>query len=297
MTKNNPIGSVSAIWIFPVKSMQGYQIEQGEFTERGLVGDRAYALIDQETGKVISAKSVRLFPELFQCHAKFIDTPQAEGQLPPVQITLANGKTVTSDAKDIDQVLSGFFGRSVTLAQAAPDDFTIDQYHPDIEGAAPHGQRDTVAEQKLGSAFFAEAGIPSPVAAGSFLDLFPVSVLTSSTLQKLGQLQPDSIFDECRFRMNIIIDTKNTGFVENSWVGQALALGDSLRLQVAMPDPRCVMTTLAQGELLRDNEVLRTLVQHNRIQVGDSGQFPCAGVYVVVQTPGLLQTGDKVVVG
>jgi hypothetical protein len=30
-------------------------------------------------------------------------------------------------------VLSGFFGRQVRLARAAPEDFTIDQYHPDIE--------------------------------------------------------------------------------------------------------------------------------------------------------------------
>ncbi len=214
--------------------------------------------------------------------------------MPAVRITLPDGTTVSSDSSDVDQLLSDFFGRDVTLAQAAPDDFTIDQYHPDVEDADPRGHRDTVVEQKLGAAFFAEAGIPCPVPAGSFFDLFPVSVMTTSTLNQLSQLQPGSNFDERRFRMNVIIDTTADGFVENDWIGRELAIGDAMRLQVAMPDPRCVMTTLAQDELSRDIEILRTLVRHNRVQVADAGLFPCAGVYAVVQAPGSLRKGDSV---
>jgi hypothetical protein len=54
------------------------------------------------------------------------------------------------------------------------------------------------------------------------------------------------------------------------------------------------MTTLAQDELARDTEILRTLVLHNRIRVADAGLFPCAGVYAVVQEAGSLATGDSV---
>ena len=294
MAEGATVGSVAGIWRFPVKSMKGEQIAQGEFTEKGLVGDRAYALIDVDTGKVASAKSVRLFPDLFDCSASFVEPPQPGREVPPVQITLADGSTVRSDADDADQLLSAFFGREVTLASAAPDDFTIDQYHPDIQDADPGGNRDATVEQKLGSAFFAEAGMPSPVSAGSFFDLFPVTVLTTSTLDKLIQLQPESDFDERRFRMNIIVDTEEAGFVENDWIDHELVIGDTVRLNVAMPDPRCVMTTLAQDELARDTEILRTLVLHNRIQVADAGLFPCAGVYAVVQEAGSLATGDKV---
>ncbi|MEE8286311.1 MAG: MOSC domain-containing protein, partial [Gammaproteobacteria bacterium] len=82
--------------------------------------------------------------------------------------------------------------------------------------------------------------------------------------------------------------------VENNWIGRELAIGDTLRLNVALPDPRCVMTTLAQDELPRDTDVLRTLVRHNRVQVGDAGRFPCAGVYAVVQASGSVRTGDRV---
>ena len=294
MATNSVVGSVARLWTFPVKSMRGERIEQGEFTDRGLVGDRAYALIDAETGKVASAKSVRLFPDLFGCRAAFVEPPRLNGELPSVRITLPDGGSVTSDSGDVDRVLSAFFKRDVTLARAAPEDYTIDQYHPDVEDADPAGYRDTVVEQKLGSAFFAEAGVPSPVQVGSFFDLFPVSVLTTSTLDRLSEIQPNISFDERRFRMNVIVGTEEAGFVENDWVGRELAIGDGVRLSVALPDPRCVMTTLAQDELPRDTDVLRTLVQHNRVQVGDAGRFPCAGVYAVVQAPGAVRTGDRV---
>ena len=294
MPTDTTIGSVDRLWRFPVKSMKGEQIKQGEFTDRGLVGDRAYALIDVETGKVVSAKSVRLYPELLGCRAAFVEPPQLNGELPPVRITLPDGRSVTSDASDGDSVLSAFFGRDVTLARAAPNDFTIDQYHPDVEDADPAGHRDTVVEQKLGSAYFAEAGAASPVPVGAFFDLFPVSVITTSTLDRLHDLRPESSFDERRFRMNVIVDAEEIGFVENNWVGRNLAIGDALRLNVALSDPRCVMTTLAQDELPRDTEVLRTLVRHNRIKVGDGGQFPCAGIYAVVLVSGTVQIGDRV---
>jgi uncharacterized protein YcbX len=296
MATNESIGSVEGLWRFPVKSMRGERLEQAELTEQGLLGDRAHALIDTATGKVVSAKSVRLFPDLFACRAEFVEPPRVGDDLPPVRITLPDGATVTSDSGDADRVLSAHFRRDVTLARSAPDEYTIDQYHPDIEDVDPAGHRDTVVAQKLGAAFFADAGIPSPVPAGSFLDLFPVSVLTTSTLARLGELRPQSRFDERRFRMNVIVGTDEAGFVENNWIGHRLEVGDAVRLNVALPDPRCVMTTLAQDELPKDVDVLRTLVQHNRVQVAGGGLFPCAGVYAVVEAPGTLRTGDLVAI-
>jgi uncharacterized protein YcbX len=167
-------------------------------------------------------------------------------------------------------------------------------YHPDIEGMGPKERQDTVVEQKLGAAFFATASMESPVAPGAFFDLFPMTVLTTSTLKQLNTLQPQTRFDERRFRMNLIVETKENGFVENEWVNHELTIGDGVRLRVVVPDSRCVMTTLAQEELPQDRDVLRTLVKHNKIQVADVGQYPCAGVYATVRTPGILRLLDQV---
>ena len=295
MAISEVVGSIAGLWRFPVKSMRGEQLESAEVTERGVLGDRAYALIDTDTGRVVSAKSVRLFPGLLDCQAAFVEAPRRDGEMPAVRISLPDGTSVTSDSRDVDRALSAHFKRNVTLRRAAPDDFTIDQYHPDVEDVDPAGHRNTVVAQKLGAALFAELGMESPVPVGSFFDVFPLSVLTTSTLARLSELRPQSRFDHRRFRMNVIVNTERRGFVENDWVGHALGLGAGVRLNVALLDPRCVMTTLAQDDLPQDTDVLRTLVRHNRAQVGDLGQYPCAGVYAVVAAPGTVRAGDRVV--
>jgi uncharacterized protein len=93
--------------------------------------------------------------------------------------------------------------------------------------------------------------------------------------------------------MNVVVDTLEDGFVENGWVGRTLALGDTVRLTVVLPDPRCVMTTLAQDDLPKDNDIIRTLAQHNRLDVA-GGLYPCAGVYAVVEATGTTKHGDPV---
>jgi len=50
------LGRVVALWRYPVKSMQGEAVNQALLSERGILGDRALALLDVETGKVAIGK-------------------------------------------------------------------------------------------------------------------------------------------------------------------------------------------------------------------------------------------------
>lgn len=295
MAASEVVGAVVELWRFPVKSMLGEELDQVDVTESGLIGDRAYGLIDAETGKVVSAKNPKLWPDLFGCRAAYLEPPRLAGRLPPVRITLSNGTSVTSDAPNAHAILSDFFRRDVRLAQAAPEDFTIDQYHPDIDDVGPASHHDAITEINLGSAAFTQVGLPSAVPIGSFFDLFPVSLLTTSTLNRLNTLRPESRFDQRRFRMNIIVATHEPGFLENEWIGRGLQMGDTVRLRGFIPDPRCVMTTLAQDDLPKDIEILRTLNRHNRIHVSGIGLRPCAGLYAVVNSAGTTRKGDRVV--
>ncbi|CAB4886506.1 unannotated protein [freshwater metagenome] len=287
------VGAVGRLSRFPVKSMQGEQVDTVELDQGGVVGDRAYALVETDTGKVLSGKTPRIGSLLLGCRATFVGTPGAGDAMPPVQISLPDGTTIRSDDTTVHATLSALFDREVCLRRAAPDDFTIDQYHPDLGDLDPDGPRDTVTESRLGAALFAMVGIPSPVPSGSFLDVFPLSVMTTSTLAQLEALQPGTRFDESRFRMNVIVTGAGSGFVENAWVGQTLSIGNSARMTITMPDPRCVMTTLAQGDLVAEPEVLRTLARHNRLEVL-GGRYPCAGVYASVGAAGTVRTGDAV---
>jgi MOSC domain-containing protein len=291
VNSSEPVGTVAAIWRFPVKSMLGEEVGAAEVSEGGVIGDRAYAVRDRETGKVASAKHPKLWPNLLACRATFVDPLSPSDELPPAQIELADGTTVMSDAPDVDAVLSRFFGRDVELARAAGNGYAIDNYLPD-EDYDPGG-RDEVVEVKLGAAFFNERGLPSAVPEDSFFDLFPLSVLTTSTLTRLNDLEPQSRFDARRFRMNVIVDTPADGFVENEWIGRTVTIGDEVKLNVALPDPRCVMPSLAQEELPRDPRILKALAQHNRIDVAGS-LYPCAGVYAVAQATGEIRKGESV---
>ena len=291
MNSGEPLGTVAALWRFPVKSMLGEELDAADLSEAGIVGDRAYAVRDKQTGKVASAKHPKVWPNLLGCRASFVESPRPGEALPPVQIDLADGSSVMSDAPDVDDVLSRFFGRDVELAGAAENGYTIDQYHPDEDYDPDH--RNEVVEARLGAAFFNERGLPSVVGENSFFDLFPLSVLTTSTMDRLNELEPQSRFDARRFRMNVIVDTPASGFVENDWLGRTLAIGDGVQVGVAIPDPRCCMPSLAQEDLPRDPQILKALARHNRLDVGGS-MFPCAGVYAVAAAPGAIRRADPV---
>ena len=296
MNEDATVGTVKQLWRFPVKSMLGEELDSVDLDEGGIAGDRTYALRDPETGKVASAKHPKLWPNMLGCRATLVEPPVLGQDAPSVQIALADGSTVRSDDADANAALSRFFGREVELVRAAENGYTIDQYHPDEENYDPDGHRDEVVEAELGAAFFNSRGLPSVVPEGSFFDLFPFSVLTTSSLEQLGELEPQSDFDARRFRMNVIVDTPASGFVENDWVGHTLTIGDEVKLGVAIPDPRCVMPSLAQEELPKDHGILKALAKHNRIDVGGS-MYPCAGVYAVAAATGTIRTGDTVSLG
>jgi uncharacterized protein YcbX len=269
------------------------QVDAADLSQGGIVGDRAYAIVDKETGKVASAKHSKLWPDLLKCRASFVEPPRPGNEIPAARIELADGSSVQSDDADVDAVLSRFFGREVELSSAAENGYTIDQYHPDEENYDPDGHRDEVVEADLGAAFFNERGLPSAVPEDSFFDLYPLSVLTTSTLDQLGELEPESRFDVRRFRMNVIVDTQGSGFVENDWVGRKLAIGDDVQVGVALPDPRCCMPGVEQEDLPRDPKILKTLARHNRIDVAGA-LFPCAGVYGVAEATGTIRQNDRV---
>src|SRR6266542_1720750 len=91
------LGSVVSLWRYPVKSMMGEELNATEITSGGLLGDRAYALVDSANGKVASAKNPRKWPQLFDFRAALVDAPTPGGKLPPIRITLPDGTIVSSE--------------------------------------------------------------------------------------------------------------------------------------------------------------------------------------------------------
>ena len=268
-TQSN-LGSVVSLWRYPVKSMMGEELNATAVTEHGLLGDRAYALVDRADGKAATAKNPRKWPRLFDFRATFIAPAPAAAQVPPVRITLPDGTTVTSDQGDLNRILSKALDREVTLRAARHGTVNAEEYWPDMEGL---DHRDTVTDFTLPE--------------GTFFDVAMVHLLTTATLDRLRELYPQGRFEVRRFRPNIVVQlaSDEKGFAENSWVGHTLAIGTAVRLNIIGPCGRCVMTTLAQGDLPRDPGILRTAAQHNHVNVG---------VYAAVGRVGTIRRGDPV---
>src|SRR5437667_3341297 len=117
-TTQTEVGSVVSLWQYPVKSMMGEELNATEVTQRGLLGDRAYALVDSSDGKVATAKNPRKWPRLFDFRATLVEPARAAAKGPPVRIALPDGTTVTTDQSDLNQILSKALNRDVTLSAA-----------------------------------------------------------------------------------------------------------------------------------------------------------------------------------
>jgi uncharacterized protein len=280
MTTQTELGAVGSLWRYPVKSMMGEELNAAELTDRGLRGDRVYALVDRADGKVATAKNPRKWPHLFDFRANLIERAAAESQAASIRVTLPDGTMITSAQDNCDQILSRALAREVTLESVAGGDkqatssatrtANAEEYWPDMEGL---DFRDTVTDFAL--------------PAGTFFDCAVVHLLTTATLDRLVELYPRGRYEVRRFRPNIVVlpASGETGFIENSWVGHTLAIGDEVRLNITGPCGRCVMTTLAQGDLPKDPGILRTAAQHNHVQVG---------VYAAVVRGGTIRRGDSV---
>lgn len=269
---------LQSLWRYPVKSMEGEELATVEVTSSGLLGDRAYALVDAQN-KVGTAKKKT---SLLHFRARFLEPPEAAKRMPAVQITLPDGTPVTSGASGAEEMLSKALGDKVSLQVTAPPGLALE-----------------FAAGTLGGSYAAatEAPLSGAAPAGTFFDYAPVHLVTTATLARLREAYPQGQFEIRRFRPNFVVETPEAGFVENAWVGRTVALGDSVVLRVLIPCPRCVMTTLPQGDLPHDPGILRTATQLNRLDVGELGNLPCVGVYAEVVKPGLVRRGDPVRVG
>ena len=229
------VGTVKALWRYPVKSMAGNKIDEALITEGGILGDRAYAVIDRASGRVGSAKTPKKWAGLLALAAEFVEPPAPGAPLPPVRIAWPDGTAVASDDGGADARLSETLGRPVTLTTERPE-------APSLERLDPLAAEETIVD------------IGELMMAGRFSDYAALHLMTTATMARLAALRPDSVFNARRFRPNVTIATPegDSGFVENDWVGRELAIGDEVRLRISDPTPRCSVPTLAQRDLAKD---------------------------------------------
>jgi uncharacterized protein YcbX len=280
------IGTLQSIYRYPVKSMAGESLQTVTLNERGIPGDRAWAVKDETRGGIRGAKR---FPELMRMSARYEQPPAGSGSS-PAEITLPDGaKAGTGDA-DINDKLSSTIGHPVTLWPLMPED-ALDHYR---RGPPGHDDMETELRAIFGrtqdeplpdlSIFPRElAEFESPP--GTYFDAFPLTLMTTRSLNTMQQLAPDSKFDVRRFRPNLLVDCSSSSpFPELEWVGKSLTIGES-EIDITFHCPRCAMTTHGFDDLPKDTSIMRALVQ----EAGGN-----LGVYATVRQAGKIAVGDMI---
>jgi uncharacterized protein YcbX len=289
---------VHRLWHYPVKSMQGEEVQDVLLGPGGVAGDRAYGFVDVETGRLVSAKRPKRFGAMLDCHARFLAPPSLDGPPPPIEVTFPDGTVVrgdSGDAAELTRRTRELLGRDVRLITTAPDGLAFDELWPEIEGLGPDALVNAMQTEPPDSHGDRVVQFPVAMAApGTLLDLAALHVLSTGTLRRLAGAHPDGEWDPRRMRPNILIDDGGEPADEDQWLGCDLHIGAEAVVHVVGPTPRCVMTTLAQPDLPKDGAVLKTIARVGLKQIGGVGQFACAGSYAEVVTPGVVRRDDPI---
>lgn len=100
---------VQALWNYPVKSLLGHPQERLAVENRGIVGDRLFAVTDP-AGKLGSGKTTRRFKRIDGLLAL-----RAEAEADRGRVLFPDGRTLALDSEELADELSAFLGEPVTL--------------------------------------------------------------------------------------------------------------------------------------------------------------------------------------
>ena len=283
--------TITDIFRYPVKSMKGHALSSAIMTKRGIPGDRAWALKDEERGGI---KGGKRFPQLLSMTPVFASEPNEQNISPTVSITLQDGQVVSSTDPDINATLSKAVGSPVSLWPILPEDqlehylrppmdenVDVEAYYREIFARNPDEPLPDVS-------LFPEEVLKYESPPGSYFDAFPILIMSRASLIHLNEVAAaaggQSNFDVRRFRPNILLDIDANGFPENQWMGRRARIGSAV-IKFEMPCPRCVITTHGFEDLPKDPKIMRHLVKEN------DGNL---GAYVSIETPGTFAQGDVI---
>ena len=271
--------TLEQIFRYPIKSMMGESLESAQITDKGLVGDRAWAVRDEERGGIRGGKKI---PALMTLAATTAE--------PAPTIIAPDGDSAGAGDDGIHEWLSGKLDHPVTLWPILPAD-QLDHYRrgaPDsddfeAELRAVFGRLPDEPLPDL-APFMEVLEFESPP--GTYFDAFPLMLMSRQSLDTMSRRNPDAKFDLRRFRPNLLIDVpgEDHPFPEQQWVGKTIQIGDVV-LEIPSTCPRCSMVTHPLADLPKDPGIMRALVQQAEGNLG---------VYAKVRTSGKVSSGDRV---
>lgn len=249
---------VSLLSVTPVKSLAVHHPEHLDLSDEGVVGDRAFFVVDEELG-LVSCTDVG---DLLRYRAAFdqatgvLDVHGPDGSVRSAAVEL--GEAVATDFYGLrtvhghvvlgwDELLSGIAGRPARLVKGASSGF----------------------------------------------DVCGVTLLGAPTVKELAARNQSDPVDPRRFRMNIEI-SGGEALDEDQWEGRRLRVGSAV-VTVEGPVRRCAATTRNPDTGEVDLKTLQMIGSFRGRQVTEQfGAGFYLGVYAEVLVPGRVTVGDEV---
>ncbi len=267
MSDNNY--SISHLFIYPIKSCRGIEVENAGITSRGFKYDREYMLVNPE-GKFLSQRE---FPKMAQIGV-VVDDGGLKVDAPGMTLLAINREKAGMLERKIVRVWDDEFGADVVSEEAGKwfSEFLgrtclLVRLSPNVKRLVEDKYRISEGDEV------------------SFADSYPFHITTEVSLQALNKEMGIEL-PMNRFRPNIVIPGKFP-YAEDHW-GE-ITIGEA-SFVLTKPCIRCAITTTDQETGAVGEEPLKTLTRIRRYEKGVAfGQKA-----ICRQTSGMIHVGDPV---
>lgn len=237
---------IRSVGFTPIKGTRHRSQPGAEFDDRGPVDDRRFCLVDTETQRVLrTVQNPTLVAVVAQLHGAELETALPDGRC-VCAVPETSGETLTCD----------YWGRQV-------------------EAELTQGKHDELLSSWLGKPVRL-AQVPR----GDVVYGAPITLVTTASIRDLGKRlgHPDLLAEAARFRATLIVDA-DTPFIEETWTGREMSLGNGVRVRIGEAIPRCAVIDLDPVTGERGPRVMKTLAEYRG---GNDKGEPFFGVFAQV---------------
>jgi uncharacterized protein len=276
---------ITDLGVHPVKSTAIRPLTHAEVLPRGLADDRSWVVVDRDGVVVTAREEHRLF-------AVTADTPRTDPDVErDLRLTAEGLAPLALDhPRTGDRVRVRLFSQEL---QGLPAGEEADAW---VRAAVGRDDVrlvwcDDPTRRRLNPEF------SRPGDHTAYADGYPVTLASEASLRRLNDWiveealergeEPPAPLPMARFRPNLVVDGDEP-FAEDAWTG--VTVGD-VRLRLAKPTDRCVMTTIDLASLATGKEPVRTLARHRLVD-----HKTMFAISLVPETTGTVRVGDPVTV-
>jgi uncharacterized protein YcbX len=272
---------VSELYVYPLKSCQGIELQQTQVTTKGFLWDREMMLVSG-SGKFITQ---RQFPQLAKVQVAIIESNISlqieDATLPPLTFS----PTLTGNLIEVDIWRDRLF--------AIDQGDAVAQWFQQLLNLEPNKVCRLVRQSPEYLRLLESKYAINQEQSLTFADNYPIMLTASASLIELNQRiveihqQAKQAIPMNRFRPNIVVETTEP-FVEDTW--SVIQIGD-IRFTVVKPCSRCIITTIdqQQGSKNQLKEPLNTLGTFRQL----SEQGVMFGENMIPQNEGTIKVGDR----